>query len=49
MASEVKKCTCKNEGQDALYGKGNRLCNEFAKGFRCTVCGKEFIENTGKK
>ena len=49
MASEVKRCACKHEGQDNLYGKGNRLMNEYNKGYRCTVCGKELVENTGKK
>lgn len=48
MASEVKRCTCKHEGQDKLYGNGNRLMNEYNKGYRCTVCGKEHNEG-GKK
>ena len=49
MASEVKRCACKHEGQDKLYGQGNRLMNEYNKGYRCTACGKEYVENTGKK
>ena len=49
MASEVKRCSCKHEVQDKLYGQGNRLMNEYNKGYRCTVCGKEIVENTGKK
>lgn len=49
MTSEVKKCSCKHEVQDKLYGQGNRLMNECNKGYRCTVCGKEHVENTGKK
>ena len=49
MASEVKRCSCKHEGQDNLYGKGNRLMNAYNKGYRCTVCGKELQENTSKK
>lgn len=49
MASEVKRCSCKHKVQDEMYGNGNRLMNEFNKGYRCTVCGKEHIENTGKK
>ena len=48
MASEVKKWSCKHEGQDKLYGQGNRLMNEYNKGYRCTVCGKEHSES-GKK
>ena len=48
MASEVKKCSCKHEGQAKLYGQGNRLMNEYNKGYRCTVCGKEYSEG-GKK
>lgn len=48
MAAEVKKCTCKHEGQDKLYGAGNRLMNEYSKGYRCTVCGKT-IDTGGKK
>ena len=46
--AEVKKCNCKHEAQDALYGKGNRLMNPFNKGYRCTACGKEYTENTKK-
>lgn len=38
----IKKCTCKSEFQDSIYGRGNRLCNETKSGkVRCTVCGKE--------
>lgn len=48
MASEVKRCACKHEEQDKLYGQGNRLMNEYNKGYRCTVCGKEHSEG-GKK
>ena len=44
MASEVKHCNCKHEVQDKMYGKGNRLMNEYNKGYRCTVCGKEHNE-----
>ena len=49
MAAEVKRCTCKHEGQDALYGKSNRLMNQFNKGYRCTVCGKEYQDSSTKK
>lgn len=48
MACEVKHCTCKHDAQDKIYGKGNRLMNEYSKGYRCTVCGKEYNES-GKK
>lgn len=48
MAAEVKHCTCKHDAQDKMYGKGNRLMNEYNKGYRCTVCGKEYAEG-GKK
>ena len=44
--SEVKHCSCANEGQDTLYGKGNRVHNRCEKSgsqpgspkYRCTVC-----------
>lgn len=40
MAAEIKKCTCKHEGQDELHGKGNRVFNQDAKkNYTCTVCG----------
>lgn len=51
MATEVKKCNCSHEEQDKLYGKNNRLMNEYGnpkKGYRCTVCGKEHPD-TAKK
>jgi len=43
----VKKCTCKHEEQDKMYGKGRRVhtngdTNDKSKGKKkCTVCGKE--------
>lgn len=38
----IKKCSCKSEYQDTLYGFGNRIQNLTVKGnVRCTVCGKE--------
>lgn len=49
MATEVKKCSCKSEAQDKLYGQGNRLMNQCNKGFRCTVCGKEHNDGGSKK
>lgn len=40
-------CGCKEENgqQDRMYGKGRRVMNKCAKGYRCTNCGKE--KNTG--
>ncbi len=44
---KVLPCNCKNENQDSLYGKGNRLFNNCKpksvgeKWFRCTACKKE--------
>ena len=46
--AEIKRCNCTHEAQDKLYGKNNRLMNEFGnpkKGYRCTVCGKEYTDN----
>jgi hypothetical protein len=43
----LAKCDCKNEFQDAQYGKGTRVHNLMAKSKetskmgRCTVCSKE--------
>ena len=39
----VIPCTCVNEGQDKLYGKGKRLHNKMKQDgqYRCTVCRKE--------
>ena len=44
--AKILKCTCRNEFQDARYGKGQRVHNPMRKsgkllGYRCTVCGKE--------
>ena len=43
--TKIIKCTCKNEQQDKMYGKGNRVANQTknsdGKVFRCTVCAKE--------
>jgi len=41
ITTKVISCTCKHAFQDKEYGKGNRLMNVCAKGFRCTVCGEE--------
>ena len=38
----ILKCSCKNEHQDKLHGKGRRVHNKTAKGsYRCTVCKTE--------
>jgi hypothetical protein len=42
----IAPCTCRNAGQDALHGKGNRLFSFGLKsrgkgpGWTCTVCGR---------
>ena len=40
--TKVMACDCKNEGQDAIYGKGNRLHKlsetSGVKKAYCTVC-----------
>lgn len=37
----VKRCTCKHESQDQIYGPGKRLFNvkDGGKEAVCTVCG----------
>jgi len=43
----IKRCECKHEYQDEVYGKGNRVHNPTLKQvgnqpvYRCTVCKKE--------
>ena len=47
----ILRCSCDNEGQDALYGAGMRVFNMMNNGkpigtntrpsARCTVCKKE--------
>lgn len=39
----ILQCTCKNQTQDKLYGKGYRVHNPCKGGSygRCTNCGKE--------
>lgn len=39
----IAKCTCPNEGQDALYGNGQRVMNKTSKDgmFRCSSCAKD--------
>lgn len=41
--AKILKCSCEHEGQDAMYGKFNRVFNkmEATDKYRCTVCGKE--------
>lgn len=42
MAAEIKKCSCKHEVQDKLYGKGMRVMNPTQKKeWRCTACGAQ--------
>ena len=40
-SSIIAKCSCTHVGQDAMYGKGNRVWNAAGDktGYRCTVCG----------
>ena len=50
----IKNCNCKNDFQDARYGKNMRIHNVCGggnvkggnKGLRCTVCGdkKDFAK-----
>ena len=42
----IKKCNCKNKGQDAIHGEGNRVFNKLNSTtglpkYACTVCGIE--------
>lgn len=46
--SVVKPCRCKHDEQDARYGKMQRVHNESAKGYRCTVCGDLKIKKADK-
>lgn len=41
---EIRNCECKHEYQSAKYGANKRAMNPSAKGFRCTVCGKEYLK-----
>lgn len=39
--SIIKRCTCKSEVQDKLYGIGMRVHTPSKKhGDKCTVCGQ---------
>jgi len=50
QGTKIIKCKCKNEFQDKMYGKQQRVANAmvtgagmhgFLKGYRCTVCRTE--------
>ena len=41
--SEVRECVCSHSYQDQKHGKGMRVHNPYAKGWRCTVCNRETI------
>ena len=46
----IRRCSCSHEYQDKKYGKGNRVHNPGAKGYKCTVCGNVKISlNAVKK
>jgi hypothetical protein len=38
MPTTIKKCSCKHEAQDQMYGQGNRVYNIGVNQFRCSVC-----------
>ena len=38
---KVTACTCSHAFQDRTYGRGQRVHNATAKGWRCTVCTRE--------
>lgn len=44
MACKLLPCTCTGKPctayQDSAHGKGQRVHNEMAKGYRCTCCGR---------
>lgn len=39
--TKLSTCTCVSAFQDSENGRGLRVHNQTAKGFRCTVCGTE--------
>ena len=45
----IKSCGCKHHDQDDMYGVGKRVMNPTAKGYRCTVCDKEYLSGDSKK
>ena len=42
-------CNCKNEYQDKIYGKGQRVHTPTNKGHRCTVCGNMRSDSSSSK
>lgn len=36
--SIILPCACNHLAQDKMYGRGNRVHNISAQGYRCTVC-----------
>jgi len=44
---KIKRCSCKHNAQDVMYGKQKRLFNAMDRSdgsWRCTVCGREVKE-----
>jgi len=41
MVIKVMGCSCEHQYQDKTKGKGRRIHNQTAKGWRCTVCREE--------
>lgn len=46
---KIKDCNCKHKFQDETYGIGKRVMNSTAKGYRCTVCSKDYVSGDVKK
>lgn len=48
MACKVLPCSCKNENQDAIHGKGMRLFNQLgdSDNYRCSGCGNTTKNNS---
>lgn len=59
MTTQIVKCKCKHEQQDAIHGEGKRVANHCAKAqhlgmkaARCTVCSTlhtQVQQEKGKK
>lgn len=47
----IRKCGCKHEVQDEMYGNSNRVWNPTTKdkGWRCTVCEKTVLADREKE
>lgn len=45
----IRKCHCKHEFQDKVYGAGMRVHNQGNKEARCTVCGAKVEMAAPKK